>query len=301
MRTILIAAILLAGGALAAEPARYADPGAAVAAFRAALDAGGREPLLGVFGDDAEDLISTGDAAEDAANRERLTQAWTELHRIGPGADPSRRVLYLGPRLWPFPFEIAQGADGLWAFDVEGGRETVLSRRIGRNELDVIDLLRAYVRVQADYRRTDWDGDGVMAFAASVISSDGARDGLYWPDEPGAPSSPVGDFVARAAAEGFSLGEDAEAPEAWLGYVYRILPGQGPAAPGGAMDYMVNGRMVAGHAMIAWPAAYGETGVMTFMVGENGVVFERDLGEDTDAAADAIALFDPAEGWTPVD
>lgn len=301
MRTILIATMLCAGGALAAEPARYPDPGAAVAAFRAALDTGGRDALLGVFGDAAEDLIFTGDAAEDAANRAQLLQAWSAVHRIGAAAEPNRRVLYVGPKLWPFPFEIAEGPDGLWAFDVAGGRETVLRRRIGRNELDVIALLQAYVGVQADYRRTDWDGDGVMAFAASVISADGARDGLYWPDAPGAPSSPVGDFVARAAAEGFSLDEEVEPPEAWLGYVYRILPGQGPAAPGGAMDYVVNGRMVAGHAMIAAPAAYGETGVMTFMVGENGVVFERDLGEETDAMAEAITLFDPGPGWTAVE
>jgi hypothetical protein len=140
-----------------------------------------------------------------------------------------------------------------------------------------------------------------MAFAAHVISEEGARDGLYWPDAPGAPESPVGDFVARAAAEGFSLEEEVSAPEAYLGYVYHILEGQTWAAPGGAMSYAVNGHMVAGHAMIAYPAAYGETGFMTFMVGENGVVLERDLGPDTLAIAGRIETFDPTPDWAPVE
>jgi hypothetical protein len=301
MRHLVLVMLLLAGPAFAADPARFATPPEAAAAFRAALEADDRAALLVVFGNAAEDLLFTGDPDIDRDNRARVLQAFHVLNRIGPTADDARRVLYLGRNLWPFPFELARGPDGRWAFDAESGRETVIRRRIGRNELDVIALLRAYVRVQSEFRRTDWDGDGVMEFASSVISAEGARDGLYWPDAPGAPHSPVGDFVARASADGFVLGEDVEPPEAYLGYVYRILPGQGPSAPGGAMDYRVNGRMVAGHALIASPAAYGDTGIMTFLVGENGVVFERDLGQDTEAAVDAITVFDPGPGWTPVE
>jgi Protein of unknown function (DUF2950) len=174
-------------------------------------------------------------------------------------------------------------------------------RRIGQNELDVIDLLRGYVDAQATYRAMDPDGDGLPTFAASVLSTEGMRDGLYWPDAPDAPESPVGDFMARAAADGFSVeGGSDEEPEPYLGYYFRVLTKQGAAAPGGAMDYMVNGNMVAGHALLAFPAAYGDTGVMSFLVGERGVVYEADLGEDTLAIAGAMDSFDPGEGWEPV-
>ncbi|SEA10965.1 DUF2950 family protein [Rubrimonas cliftonensis] len=297
----LALALCLVGAAALSAPARYPAPADAVVAFRAALEADDRAALLGIFGQESEDLLFTGDAGRDADNRAALLEAWSALSRVGPTEDGAGRILYLGRGLWPFPFPIVAVGDGAWAFDAEAGRETVTLRRIGRNELDVIALLRAYVDVQAEYRRTDWDGDGVMAFAAHVISSEGARDGLYWPDAAGAPSSPVGDLVARAAAEGFSFGEEVSPPEAYLGYVYHVLRGQGPSAPGGAMAYEINGRMLAGHALIAYPAAYGETGVMTFIVGENGVIHERDLGEDTLAVAGALELFDPGPGWTPLD
>jgi hypothetical protein len=294
------AALAMAGAALA-EPARYDSPDAAAAAFRAALEAGGAEPLLAVFGPEAEDLLLTGDPEQDRENRRDLLAAWSAMGRVGIEASGDAATIYVGREQWPFPIPLVRGASGAWAFDPEAGRETILARRIGRNELDVITLLRAYVRVQADYRRTDWDGDGVMEFAAHIISSEGARDGLYWPSAPGEAASPIGDFVARAAADGFSVGGEVAAPEPYLGYLYRILPGQGTNAPGGAMDYVVNGSMVAGHALIAYPAAYGIDGVMTFLVGENGRVLEADLGAVTLEAASAIDRFDPDATWTPAE
>jgi hypothetical protein len=295
------AAALATVGAAWAEPAFYDSPDAAAAAFRSALEAGGIDPLLSVFGPEAEDILLSGDAEQDRERRRDLLAAWLQMGRVGVETGGDAATIYLGRDQWPFPIPIARGPDGAWAFDVVTGRETVTARRIGRNELDVIALLRAYVRVQAEYRRTDWDGDGVMEFAAHVISNEGARDGLYWPRTPGAPESPVGDFVARAAAEGFSVGGETEGPEPYLGYVYHVLQGQGPKAPGGAMDYVVNGQMVAGHALLAYPAEYGVDGAMSFMVGENGLVLEADLGPDTLAVAAAIARFDPGSGWTPAE
>ena len=301
-RLIMAAAAALGTiGAAWAEPARYDSPDAAAAAFRSALEAGGIDPLLSVFGAEAEDLLLSGDAEIDRERRRDLIAAWSRMGRVGVEAGGDSATIYLGRAQWPFPIPIARAPDGAWAFDVETGRETVTARRIGRNELDVIALLRAYVRVQAAYRRTDWDGDGVMEFAAHVISSDGARDGLYWLPVPGAPESPVGDFVARAAADGFNVGGEVEAPEPYLGYVYHVLPGQGPNAPGGTMDYLVNGQMVAGHALLAYPAAYGVEGVMSFMVGENGLVLEADLGPDTLDVAAAIDRFDPGADWAPAE
>ena len=189
---------------------------------------------------------------------------------------------------------------GSWSFDAEGAREEVLARRIGRNELEVIDIMRRAPEIQAAYRRTDHDGDGVMEFAASILSSPGTRDGLYWPDEPGAEPSPFDDTLARASFTGYSEdGEDRE-PEPFEGYYFRILQGQGEAAPGGAYSYMVAGNMVAGHALVAYPAVYGDTGIMSFLVGEQGIVYEADLGEDTLSRAVAVDVFDPSE-WFEVE
>ncbi len=301
-RTMLAAALAAAvsGGALA-EPTRFDTPDAAVSAVVAALEAHNRAAALAVFGSESEDVILTGDDARDRETWTDFLEGWREMNRVAVETGGETATLFIGREQWPFPIQLQRGADGRWAFDAEGAREEIRLRRIGRNELDVLELMRAYVRVQADYRRTDWDGDGVMEFATSMLSAPGARDGLYWPPEPGAPKSPIGDFMARASADGYSVGGADESPEPYLGYYYRVLQGQGDAAPGGAMEYIVNGRMVAGHALIAFPADYGESGVMSVMVGENGVIFEADLGEDTIDAAAAIVRFDPVAPWAPAD
>lgn len=172
-----------------------------------------------------------------------------------------------------------------------------MAREIGRNELAVIDLMHAYVDVQAAFRLIDHDGDGVMEFARAIISSETARDGLFWIDGDG----PVGDLLARASARGFSDGAQDQAPEPHLGYLYRILQGQSAAAPGGEMSYLVGDNMVAGHALLAVPAAYGESGVHSFLVNENGILLESDLGEDTLSIAAEITSYDPGAIWTPVE
>jgi hypothetical protein len=298
MATTACAALLV--GAAAAEPARFDSPDAAVAALVAALEARDRDGVLAVFGPEAEDVISTGSPERDREIWTDFLDGWRELHRISVASAGDSATLHVGREQWPFPIALRKAAGG-WAFDAEGGREEMRLRRIGRNELDVIELLQAYVRVQADYRRTDWDGDGVMEFASSILSAPGARDGLYWPAEPGAPESPVGDFVARASAEGYTLGGGEVSAEPYLGYVYRVLRGQTDAAPGGAMDYVVNGAMLAGHALLAFPAEYGETGVMSFIVSEAGVVLEADLGPETPRTAALIDRFDPGPAWSVAD
>lgn len=295
----LSAAVLLgAAPALRAEPETFDSPGSAVAVLIAALEAADRDALVAVFGPENEDVILTGDDADDRADWGDFLAAQRELSRIVVDGDTA--ILEVGRDLWPLPIPIV--LDGaVWRFDAAAGREEMILRRIGENEVDVIDLLRGYVAAQADYRTSDPDGDGLLTFAAGVISSPGTRDGLYWPAEEGAPESPIGDFMARAAADGYSLDGVDEAPDPYLGYYYRVLQEQGPDAPGGAMSYLVNGHMVAGHALLAFPSAYGDTGIMSFMVGEYGVVYEADLGEDTLSVAAAIEAFDPGDGWAAVE
>ncbi|MEM9097799.1 MAG: DUF2950 domain-containing protein [Pseudomonadota bacterium] len=300
-RTLIATAALIALSTTAvfATPKSYETPEAAVDAVITALNAKSKDGLIAVFGSENEDVILTGDPTRDREDWTDFMTSYNEMNRIAVQTDGSAR-LYIGRGQWPFPISLVKGDAG-WSFDIEAAREEILARRIGRNELDVIELLDGYVAVQSDYRKVDYDGDGVMEFAAHVISTEGTRDGLYWPDEDGAPDSPVGDFIARAAADGYAVdGGDAD-PEPYLGYYFHILTKQGPDAPGGEMDYMVNANMVSGHAIIAAPAAYGDSGIMTFIVGESGVVYEQDLGEDTLAKAAAIEAFNPGEGWEVVE
>ena len=301
-RTGLAVALLgltLTPGAHAADALAFPSPEAAASAVVEALRGRDRDGLLAIFGSDAEDVVLTGEEAQDVEAWGSFLRNYEELNRIAIQADGTA-TLYVGRDQWPFPAPLVE-ADGGWRFDAEAAREEVFHRRIGQNELDVIDLLRGYVRAQAAYRQVDYDEDGVMEFAAGALSTPGTRDGLYWPNEPGAPESPIGDFVARAAAAGYSIDGVDQPPEPYLGYFYEVLHGQGEAAPGGVLDYVVNGHMVAGHAAIAFPAVYGETGIMTFLVGENGIVYERDLGEDTLTLADAIDRYDPGDGWVEVE
>lgn len=280
-----------------AEPEGFASPETAVAAVITALEAVDRDALIAIFGPENEDVILTGDQDEDRSIWSEFLRDYRAQSRIGEEDDVA--TLYVGRTLWPFPVLMVREGD-IWRFDAEEARDEILLRRIGANELDVIGLLRGYVQAQAAFRSADADGDGLPSFASAILSSPGHRDGLYWPPEPGAPESPIGDFMARAAADGFSIDGQDEGPEPYLGYYFRVLTRQGVSAPGGAIDYMVGGHMLAGHAILAFPAAYGDTGIMSFMVGEAGVVYEADLGEDTLAVAGLIDTFDPGEGWAPV-
>ncbi len=298
---LLIAASTLFATAALAEPAAYETPDAAAGAIVDALDARDVDALVAVFGPDARDLVLSGNDEQDRETWGNFLTAYNEMHRFVLNEAEDSATLLIGEDQWSFPAPLAKGEDGLWRFDPEAARETVLERRIGNNELDVMELLRGYTLAQETYRDADHDGDGVLEFAAAILSAPGERNGLYWPAEEGEPESPIGDFVARAAASGYSVDGTDETPEPYLGYYFTILEGQGPDAPGGAYSYVINGNMVAGHAMLAFPAAHGETGIMSFMIGENGTIYEADLGEETLDRATGIALFVPGPEWTPVD
>jgi hypothetical protein len=292
-------ALAASAGLAAAEPAQFDTPEAAVDALVAALEARDRAEVLRIFGPENEDVVSTGDPEEDRETWGTFLADAQQIARIGREADDVA-ILYVGRDVWPFPAALVRGDEG-WSFDAEGAREEVLARRIGRNELEVIEIMHRAPEIQAAYRRIDHDGDGVMEFAASILSSPGQRNGLYWPDEPGVAPSPFDEMLARASFTGYSEdGEDRD-PEPFKGYYFRILQGQGAAAPGGAYSYMVGGNMVAGHALVAYPAIYGDTGIMSFMVGEGGIVYEADLGENTLSRAAEIEIFDPDEEWSVVD
>jgi hypothetical protein len=296
--TTTLTMLLGIGTAAWAEPATFATPEDAVGAFVEALTAQDHPALLRVFGPESEDLIGSGDARRDADARAQFLAAqaaYSELVDDGEG----RKVLQVGDTRWPFPVTLV-AVEGGWRFDPDAARDEILSRRIGENELDVIAVMRRAVEVQAAFRSIDYDGDGVMEFAGAILSDPGQRNGLYWPDEMGEPRSPIGAFVAQAAADGISIDGVDQAPQPYLGYYFRILTRQGPAAPGGALDYFVGGNMVAGHALLAYPAEPGATGVMSFLVGENGIVYEADLGEDTLDVAAAILVYDPDERWRVV-
>jgi hypothetical protein len=280
---------------LAADPATYPSPQDALEAFAGALTTPGTAALLGVFGDEALDVLSTGNPVEDRLNRMELIALMADGYRLVTEEDGSV-TLALGAEGWPYPIPVARTEAG-WRFDLEAGRTEISAREIGQNELDIITLMDAYVDVQATFRLTDHDGDGVMEFAGAIISSAEDRDGLYWPGT----GSPLGPLFARASLFGYNDGTEDHPAEPLTGYYFRILDAQGPNAPGGEMDYRIGGNMVAGHALLAVPAAYGETGVHSFLVAENGLILEADLGPETLAAAEAITRFDPGPDWTPVD
>lgn len=298
-RTLITTCAVLGlwAGSAAAEPAKYATPYDAMEAMIAGLQADDRSALMTVFGEEAADYLADEDPIENRVNRLALLALYNEGYRLVPEEDGSVSIA-LGAESWPFPVPIAKTGDGMWSFDNEAGREEVTAREIGRNELDVIELLGAYVTIQSEFRQTDYDKDGVMEFAQQIISSSiDAPDGLFWPNR----DTVIGELFARASATGFNDGESDREPEPYVGYYFRILTAQGEAAPGGAMDYVIGGNMVGGHALLAVPAEYGETGVHSFMVSENGIILEAILGDDTLEVAAGIDAYNPTDAWTPAE
>lgn len=280
---------------LAAEtPANYATPQDALEAMKSALDAHDQSAVLEVFGTNAQDLLSTGNPQRDARNREAIRELLTQGYRFQTLED-GHVILLLGKDGWPFPVPLAK-TDATWAFDLEAGRDEVYFRRIGLNELETIEMMEAYVKIQAAYRLEDHDDDGVMEFASSILSSSGTRDGLVWAGE----DSPLGARIALASLDGYHDGQADQEPEPFGGYYYRILQGQGDAAPGGALEYVIGGHMIAGHALLAVPSEYGQSGIHSFMVSENGNVLEADLGEESLSIAFDMTRFDPGAEWKPV-
>jgi hypothetical protein len=269
---------------LGGEQTTFASAQAAADGLAAAVKARDVAALMRIFGPDAEQLGS-GDVAEDAAALERLAAAVEESFYVVESGATAR--LYVGADNWPFPVPLARGADGTWSFDTVAGRAEVADRRIGRNELAAMAVVAAIVDAQDEYASADRDVDGVLEYAQRFVSSVGARDGLYWETAEDEEPSPLGPLVGAAEGRPF------------FGYNFKLLTRQGPRAPGGAMDYVVDGNMTRGFAVLAFPAVWGETGRTTFVAGPDGVVLQKDLGAKTADAAAALSAFDPDATWTP--
>lgn len=290
-------AVLTWSPADAAEPVtqkRFASPQQAVAALVAAVQADNDGELLAILGPNAEDLIFSGDEVADQGGRARFLDSYAEKNSIeqqGPG----RMELVIGSKDFPFPLPIVQrGAD--WYFDTEEGREEILNRRIGRNELHTIEVMHAYTAAQREYACLKENG-GRQVFAQRFSSSEGKRDGLYWATDEHDATSPFGPLIAKATREGYRGGLDEDPPEPFHGYYFKILKAQGVHANGGAFDYVVEDKMVLGFALVAYPAKYGASGIMSFIVNQEGVIYEKDLGEETAMAVAAMNAFDPDPSW----
>jgi len=284
------------------DPMHFSSPEKAVNALIDAAKKKDAAAVVSVLGPATKDWIISGDPVQDEQGRERLIAAYDEKHDIEKHGNDTA-VLVIGNDGFPFPFPIVKDAKG-WAFHPEQGKEELLNRRIGENELTTIQVLLAIGDAQRDYATRDWDGDGLRAYASRFASTEGKKDGLFWQANEGEAQSPLGPLVAEAAREGYTPktdGTESDETNAYHGYRFRILSSQGPNAPGGAYDYVVDKKMVGGFATLAYPARYGVSGIMTFVVSHDGLVYEADLGPETEPAAHAIKAFDPGEGWKKVE
>ncbi|MFK4501187.1 hypothetical protein ABIF86_005478 [Bradyrhizobium japonicum] len=294
-RAILSGVVALAMlGSTAQAQQSYKTPEDAAAALAAAVKSGPGD-ILKVLGRAAEDIVSSGDEVADNDIRQRFTSMYDVKHGIKAEGNKTA-TLILGPDDFPFPIPLVNTKTG-WAFDTDEGRIEVLRRRIGRNELDAIQTALAYVDAQNEYADKD-RGEGAGVYAQRFLSTPGKKDGLFWRDD--SDPSPLGALVAEASAEGYKQGTG-EGPAPYHGYYFRILKGQGSDAPGGALNYVVKGKMIGGFGLIAWPAEYGNSGVMTFLVNHAGTVYQKDLGNRTAVIAERTTLFDPDQTWKKVD
>lgn len=302
VRAFALAAALFS---LALAGARAADPPTKIyptplAAADALLTAGERKDpsvLLAVLGPEGKELVFSGDETQDRTSREKFLAAAKDK-TVLLAMSKTAVFLMVGPDDWPFPIPIVQGPQG-WYWDTAAGKQEVLSRRIGRNELSVIGLCRGYAQAQREYALMNPAGAGVGVYAQRFLSSEGKKDGLYWPAKEGEPESPMGPLAAQAVLEGYSTKPSESGPRPFHCYLFKILEAQGKDAPGGAREYLKDGKMSGGFALVAWPAHYGSSGVMTFQVNQTGIVFEKDLGAQTPDAAKAMDRFNPDVTWKP--
>jgi hypothetical protein len=302
-RWIGLGAVLVAGAAAlthftgcSSGPSRYQTPDAALDSLIAALRADNNDELKRVLGPGADDVLSSGDPVADANGRKEFLRLYDEKHHLET-RDSETMILDVGATDWPLPIPLVKSDDG-WSFDTAAGVDEMLSRRIGRNELSAIQVCLAIVDAEREYASADTNGDGWCEYAVKFKSDEGKKDGLYWPTGPGEPPSPMGDLVASATEEGYSTaGRDAAHPQPYHGYYYRILTSQGPDAPGGEINYVEQRHMIGGFAVVAWPAEYANSGLKTFITSHHGVVYQKDLGDDTDRLARQMKVFNPDSSW----
>ena len=275
----------------------FNSPEEAADALVVAVTKGDKNDLLGVLGKQGEKLINSGDAVADKLGREKFIAKYQEAHKI-VNQDDTKAMLYIGEDEWPFLIPIVK-QESSWKFDAQEGEQEFLNRRIGKNELDTIQAVLAFADAQREYYLEDRDGDGVLEYATKFRSSKGKKDGLYWPTKEGEQESPLGPLVAGARTEGYTVKKGEKTP--YHGYYYKILNGQGEGASGGAYSYMAKGQMIGGFALIAFPARYGVSGVKSFLINHEGVVYETDMGPNTSRIAEKMTRFNPDSNTQMVD
>jgi Protein of unknown function (DUF2950) len=298
LKLVLASLMLVLPGRLrAAGEERFSSPQAAVDALKAAIETRDTNALHAIFGPAGHSLVA-GDVVQAAEERELFISRVKEKVNLVAESD-SRQELQLGADGWPFPIPLVK-QDGQWVFDVEAGKEEILNRRIGANELGAIQVCRAYVQAQREYASEDRNADEVLEYAQHLRSTPGAHDGLYWSTRTGDELSPLGPLVAQARGEGYRKETKilTEEQSPYHGYYFKVLTRQGKHAPGGKYSYIINGHMIAGFALVAWPAEWGNTGVMTFIVNQRGKVYQKNLGPKTGSLAQDMTTYDPDTTWT---
>lgn len=285
------------GAPSGAVAAIFATPEAAAAALVDAVRSGKPASIEQVLGPGSTKLVESGDATADAAERQQFLSAYDEHHEFA--AEPDRTIIRIGRDNWPLPIPLVQSGGG-WHFDAQAAAEELIDRRIGRNEIAAIETALAFVDAQKAFYAFTGDG-GHAEYAMRFISSPGKQDGLYWPTGGGEPESPLAPLIEQAKDEGYPTDPASGAPRPYRGYLFRILTAQGPDTPGGAISYVSEGHMTKGFALIAWPASYGASGVMSFIVNQDSSLFQKDLGPNTAALVPAIKMFDPDLTWTRVE
>jgi len=301
---IIVAAIILAGfyqSAFAANAKQksFKSPEEAVKALVGAVKGNDTKELLAILGPAGKELIFSGDEVADKAGRDRFVKAYEEMNKLVSEND-KKVILHVGNEEWPYPLPVVKKGEN-WFFDTKAGKEEILNRRIGRNELNAIQVCLAYVDAQREYILKDRDKDKLPEYAQKFVSDKGQKNGLYWEAQEGEEQSPLGPLAAKAAKEGYVEKKPVGKLNPYHGYYYKILKYQGKNAPGGEYDYVVNGKMVGGFALVAYPAEYGDSGVITFIVNQDGMVYEKHLGKNTEKIAAAMKKYDPDKTWRKVE
>jgi len=297
---ILVCSIVLAAQGMAAVAQKiFASPEEAVSALIDALTKDDQKALQSILGTDGASLLSSGDPVADKQGRGKFLEMIVEKHAIEADGQ-TKAILVVGRDDWPFPIPVVNKGKG-WYFDTGEGKEEILNRRIGKNELSTIQTMLAVVDAQREYAMKDLDGDGFLEYAEKFWSDAGKKNGLHWETKEGEEPSPLGELAAEAWAEGYKKRDPKDKPIPYHGYYYRMLMKQGKSATGGAYDYIVKGSMVGGFAVVAYPAQYGNSGIMTFIVNHDGVVYQKDLGKNTEKTAKDMKTFDPDKTWNKVD
>jgi hypothetical protein len=274
----------------------FDSPWEAGDALFAAIQKDDQAAMLGVLGPDAKELISSGDPAEDKDSRDNFLKKYQQMHRIGLDAD-NRKALVIGSENWPLPIPLVS-ADGKWRFDTDAAKSEILFRRVGRNENAAIRICRELVAAEKEFFAATHDGDPIHQYAQHIVSTPGHHDGLFWQSATGEAESPIGPLLAFAGSE-ITAKAEAAGPVPFNGYYFRMLRAQGASAPGGVKAYVVNDHMTGGFGFLAYPAEYRSSGVMTFMAGKSGIVYQQDLGKDTTGLARGMTEFDPDSTWEP--